>query len=217
MFYKESTEYKLITEIQKMLDNNITPSARKLAVSLWLAESSTKTLQRKISTFEDKWYIIKTDTWRISWITEAWKVAFWLKELNIENTWTFLIPILWDIACWNPIEAIEDTNAEKIQISNDVIKWNPHDYFLLRARWDSMDKEWIESGDIVLIKKQNIANNWDIVVALIDDSATLKIFERTSKWFIALKPSSYNDIHKPIIMSTNFMILGKYITNIWRI
>ena len=80
-----------------------------------------------------------------------------------------------------------------------------------------MDKEWIESEDIVLIKKQNIANNWDIVVALIDDSATLKIFERTSKWFIALKPSSYNDIHKPIIMNTNFMILGKYVTNIWRI
>ena len=80
-------------------------------------------------------------------------------------------------------------------------------YFLLRASGDSMNLAGINNRDILLIKQQNTADNGQQVVALINDEATVKIFEKKSGAVI-LRPKSTNSAHRPIILTDNCQIQG---------
>ena len=64
----------------------------------------------------------------------------------------------------------------------------------------------IFDGDQVLVKQQNTAENGDIVVALVEDSATVKTFYK-EKGYYRLQPE--NDNMEPIIVTGNVEILGK--------
>ena len=77
--------------------------------------------------------------------------------------------------------------------------------FMLRVRGDSMIEAGILDGDLVLVKKQNTAENGDIIVALIEDEATVKTFFK-EKDHIRLQPQ--NSFMQPIIVP-NCSILGK--------
>jgi repressor LexA len=66
---------------------------------------------------------------------------------------------------------------------------------------------------LVLVRQQTTANNGDLVVALIDDEATIKEFQHMNGAII-LKPRSRNKAHKPIILTRDFKIQGKVITTI---
>jgi len=70
-----------------------------------------------------------------------------------------------------------------------------------------MDKAGINSGDLLLVRQQNAAENGEKVVALINDEATVKILEKTDGAII-LRPRSSNKEHKPIVLTDNFMIQG---------
>lgn len=118
---------------------------------------------------------------------------------------TVEIPLIGSVACGLPIYAEENIEA-KISISKKLVK-NVSDYFLLRASGDSMNKKGITSGDLLLIKQQQTANHGDLVVALIDDDATVKEFINNGNT-IVLKPHSTNPKHQPIILTTDFRIQG---------
>lgn len=79
------------------------------------------------------------------------------------------------MACGSPIFAEENIEA-KIPVSIHFAK-PPHKYFFLRAKGDSMNKRNIDDGDLILVREQHTANDKDIVVALIDDEATIKEFK----------------------------------------
>jgi SOS regulatory protein LexA len=94
------------------------------------------------------------------------------------------------IAAGQPIEAIEDFQ-ETVPILNPAIK-NSKDYYALRVIGDSMIDEGIFDGDIVIIKKQSVAENGQTVVAIIDDNeATLKKLYREKNRF-RLEPRNPN-------------------------
>ena len=83
----------------------------------------------------------------------------------------------------------------------------PNDQSLmLRVKGESMINAGILSGDCVLVKQQPTASNGDIVVALIDDSATVKTYYR-EEGHIRLQPE--NDTMDPIIVEDDIQILGK--------
>ena len=84
----------------------------------------------------------------------------------------FEIPMLGVIACGSPIEAIEIPD-EYIEVRREeALRGN---VYALRAKGDSMIKEGIFDNDIIIVKKQDTADNGDTVVAIIDDNqATLK-------------------------------------------
>ena len=107
------------------------------------------------------------------------------------------IPLIGAIACGMPIFAEENIETE-IPVSTKIAAGNKK-YFFLRADGDSMDKKWVENGDLVLIEQTNIAQNWQIVVALINDEATLKEFQVRDQ-NVFLIPHSTNPRHKPIIL-----------------
>ncbi len=107
------------------------------------------------------------------------------------------IPLIGAIACGMPIFAEENIET-KIPISTKLL--SPTDeYFFLRAQWDSMNQKWIESGDLVLIRRTNIAESGKVIVALINDEATLKEYRKIG-WYIYLIPHSDNPRHTPIIL-----------------
>ncbi len=80
------------------------------------------------------------------------------------------IPILGRIAAGQPIEAIE-VGDEFVSIVDPNLK-NARDYYALKVVGDSMIDEGIFDGDIVVIKKQSVAENGQTVVAIIDDNET---------------------------------------------
>jgi len=88
--------------------------------------------------------------------------------------------------------------------------------FALHVRGDSMIKAGIYDGDIAIAQQQSIADHGDIVIALLDDEATVKRFYRKKK-VIILQPE--NDTMKPIRVSEgrDFKILGKVIATLHRI
>ena len=78
--------------------------------------------------------------------------------------------------------------------------------FMLTVKGDSMINAGIFDGDQVLVKQQTTAENGDMVVALIDDSATVKTFYKENGYY-RLQPE--NDNMEPIIITGNLQILGK--------
>ena len=83
------------------------------------------------------------------------------------------VPVVGTIACGAPILAEENIETY-LTISSSLLPSG--NYFCLRAKGDSMIKAGIYDGDFVIIRQQNQANEGDIVVALIDNEATLKRF-----------------------------------------
>lgn len=119
---------------------------------------------------------------------------------------TVSIPVVGVVACGTPILAIE--NIENYQPTDEhFLRGNPDQYFYLRASGDSMNKAGIEDGDLVLIRQQKIAKDGELVVALIDDHATIKKLQK-GKGYVALMPDSTNTEHKPIILREDFSIQG---------
>lgn len=86
---------------------------------------------------------------------------------------TVRVPVLGAVACGLP-KLAEENIEEYVRLP--VSLFGTGDFYLLRAAGDSMTEAGIDDGDLVLIKQQNYANEGQIVVALIDDEATLKRF-----------------------------------------
>lgn len=130
-------------------------------------------------------------------------------ELNREQT--VKVPLVGTIACGPPILAEENIEAE-FSVSVKLAK-QPGTYFFLRASGDSMENAGINDGDLLLIRQQTSANNGDIVVALIDDEATVKEL-RVNRDNVVLVPQSNNKSHLPIILAKDFAVQGVVITSI---
>lgn len=127
---------------------------------------------------------------------------------------TIAVPLVGTVACGLPILA--DENIEAMYPVSARLAPPTNKYFLLRAKGDSMDKKKINSGDLVLVKQQSTARDGDLVVALIDDSATIKEFRRKGNT-VVLIPHSQNPKHKPIILTSDFLVQGIVVTTIPKI
>jgi repressor LexA len=93
-----------------------------------------------------------------------------------EQSRNILIPVMGRIAAGTPISAIQN-NSHTISMSQDFLSSGEH--YALEIRGDSMIDAGIFDNDTVIIKKQDTADNGDIIVALIDDEeATLKRLRR---------------------------------------
>jgi len=82
-----------------------------------------------------------------------------------------------------------------------------HQYYLVRADGDSMNAAGINSGDLVLVRVQDHADNGQKVIACLDDGAMIKELQRVGDFFFLI-PRSTNPEHKPIMLSENARIQG---------
>ena len=132
-------------------------------------------------------------------------------EDDTSRAQTVDVPLVGNISCGVPVLAEENIEAV-IPVSTKLAR-SPHKYFLLRAKGDSMDEKGINDGDLLLIRQQSTARNGDMVVALIDDGATVKEFHSAGETVI-LKPRSRNEKHQPIVLTRDFQIQGVVVITI---
>lgn len=157
---------------------------------------SLTSVQRSIISLENAGYIKRTPQKRGIQLVDS-------------NDSTFNVPIVGAAACGRPILAVENVQGF-VPTDTSLLHGNKNDYFYLEAQGDSMNLAGIDNGDLVLIKKQPTAENGDKVVALIDDSATIKVLQRGED-YVALVPKSRNSAHKPIILREDFSVQGKVV------
>ena len=124
---------------------------------------------------------------------------------------TVEVPLVGTAACGMPLLAEENLEGY-LPVSTGLARL-PHKYFLLRVVGDSMNLTGIEDGDLVLVRQQPTAENGDRVVALVDGEATVKELYRTEQAVI-LKPRSKSKRHKPIILTSDFLIQGVVIATV---
>lgn len=140
--------------------------------------SSVATVHQHVETLREKGYLKKVENQPRS------------IELNkIKRSSDLIsIPILGTIAAGEPIEAIEVPDSTIAVSKKEILPTKKH--YALRVRGDSMANEGIFDGDIVVIRKQETADDGQTVVAIIDDNeATLKKIYREKK-FIKLQPAN---------------------------
>lgn len=123
------------------------------------------------------------------------------RNSQMQETSAGQIPVLGNVAAGSPILAQECVE--------EYLTFNPNgpeeEYFALRVRGESMIEAGILDGDLVVVRQQEIANNGEIVVAMIDDEATVKRLSRRNGR-IWLLPENEN--YSPID-GTHAQILGK--------
>ena len=118
------------------------------------------------------------------------------------------VPIVGRVTAGQPILAVENIE-DTFPLPADFLRGD--DSFILTVRGESMIEAGILDGDYVVVKQQNYANNGDIVVALIEDEATVKRFYK-EKDHIRLQPE--NSLMEPILVQ-DVTILGK-VTGVFR-
>ena len=120
------------------------------------------------------------------------------------------LPLVGDVAAGVPILA-EENITDTISLPVDIVGDSAS--FLLSVHGDSMIEAGINDGDYIVVREQSSANNGDIVVALIDDGATVKRFYR-ERDHIRLQPE--NSSMDPILV-TECSIVGKVVALFRRI
>ncbi len=174
------------------------PTIREIGTAVGL--SSPATIHSHINNLESKGFIRKNNS------TKRTLEILVKNEYVNNNSNVIEVPLLGKVTAGNPIEAIEQPN-EFFSLPIHLIP-NKKEVFTLLVSGNSMINVGIYDKDIVIVQKQSIANNGDIVVAMTDEnSVTLKTFYK-EKGYFRLQPE--NDYLEPIILN-NITILGKAI------
>lgn len=188
---QEKRVYEYIKE--QIRDNGYAPSVREVCAALGF--KSTSSAHQYISRLADKGYIDKHEL-----KTRAIRLA------GEEPTIT--LPIVGKVAAGEPILATENIE-DYFSIGESFFKTSDlkSDNFVLKVQGESMINAGINNGDYIIVSKQNVAKNGQIIVAMIDGEATVKTFYK-EKDCVRLQPE--NDTMEPIIVK-NVEILGKVV------
>ena len=180
------------------------PTVREICEDLGL--SSPSTVHVHLKTLEQKGYIVRDPlkSRSISLPAGAQPSAPLPEVTRPSFSKIVDVPLVGNVAAGEPILA-EENITDTISLPTDIVGDAPS--FLLSVRGESMIEAGINDGDYVVVKEQPVANNGDIVVAIIEDGATVKRFYK-EKDHIRLQPE--NSLMEPII-TTDCIIAGKVV------
>jgi len=187
---------KVLEFIRKRLRQNFPPTIREIAKELGF--SSTGTVRDYLAALQKKGYLKRLNNK---------SRAIELLKGNLDK-----IPIIANIAAGQPDLAYEDIQGfvEPSQILPGQAGFN--DTFALKIKGDSMIDAGIMDGDIAIIKKEQTANNSEIIAALLDNNeVTLKRLRQKDNVFF-LEPANKN--YQPIYK--DFTVIGRLVTIIRR-
>ena len=192
---KISAKQKEILEYIKgeILSKGYPPAVREICEAVDL--KSTSSVHSHLETLEKNGYIRRDPT-------KPRAIEILDDDFNLTRREVVNVPIVGHVAAGEPILATENIeNYFPIPV-----EYMPNEEtFMLKVKGESMINAGIFNGDNVLVKKQSNAENGDIVVALVDDSATVKTFYKEDGYY-RLQPE--NDTMDPIIVK-ECSILGK--------
>ena len=178
-----------------ILKKGYPPAVREICEAVHL--KSTSSVHSHLETLEQNGYIRRDPTKPRT--IEILDDCFNLTRRELVN-----IPLIGSVAAGQPILAQE--NIENyFPVPSDLLP--NQEAFMLRVKGEIMINAGIFNGDQIIVAQQDTAENGDIIVALMDDSATVKRFYREDD-HVRLQPE--NDTMEPII-TTDVQILGKVI------
>ena len=179
----------------EILSKGYPPAVREICKAVHL--KSTSSVHAHLETLEKKGYIRRDPT-------KPRAIEIVDENFNLTRREMVNVPIVGKVAAGEPILAVE--NIENyFPIPAEFMPNEPT--FILQVQGESMINAGILDGDYVLVQQQPTANDGDMVVALVDDSATVKTFYKENGYY-RLQPE--NDFMDPIIVS-EVMIMGKVI------
>ena len=181
---KESAVFDLI---RRSIEKGVIPSVREIGAELGI--KSTSSVHRYLPSLEEKGYIERGDGLN--------------RSIRLPGSQVSHIPVLGVVTAGQPILAVESVE-EYIPVQ---LRGNSKELFALRVRGESMIKAGILDGDLIIARRTPTAENGEIVVALIDDEATVKRFYKENGGF-RLQPE--NDTMEPIY-TDHLMILGRVV------
>lgn len=173
------------------------PTVRDIKNALGI--KSTSTVHAYLRRLEEKGMISKED---------GKSRTLHIDEEKQETGRTVRVPLLGQVRAGMPILAVENLEGYiDYPLMNRSYPIN--ELFALRIKGESMINAGILDGDIIIVRKSTYAENGEIVVAMVEDGATVKTFYKEHGHF-RLQPE--NDTMKPIIANEVF-ILGKVIAS----
>ena len=125
-----------------------------------------------------------------------------LDQNQVKETGLRRIPIVGDVAAGKPLLAEENLEGD-LELPHDML--GPGEFFAVNVKGDSMKDAGIVDGDIAVIRQQDMADNGEIVIAMVEDAFTLK---RLYKERNRIKLKAENPAYPPIY-TQNARILGK--------
>lgn len=170
------------------------PSVREVGQAVGLSSSST--VHGHLNKLEERGYIRRDPT-------KPRAIELLDKAMPIRKDVTYA-PVLGKVTAGKPILAVENIE-DFFPVPSDLA--NYEEVFMLKVRGESMIQAGILDGDYVVVRSQSHAESGDIVVALIEDEATVKRFFHEGDQ-IRLQPE--NDAMEPIVVA-DCAILGKVI------
>ena len=178
---------------QEILNKGYPPAVREICEAVHL--KSTSSVHSHLETLEKNGYIRRDPTKPRA--IEIMDEDFYMLRHEMVN-----VPLVGTVAAGQPILAAENIESY-FPIPAEYV---PNaDTFMLRVKGESMENVGIYDGDQIMVQQQSTADNGDIVVALIDEEATVKTFYKENGHY-RLQPE--NDTMNPIIVD-EVTILGK--------
>ncbi|MBP9995893.1 MAG: transcriptional repressor LexA [Lachnospiraceae bacterium] len=178
----------------EIMSKGYPPTVREICETVNL--KSTSSVHAHLESLERKGFI-KRDP------TKPRAIEIVDESFNIVRTEMTSLPVIGTVAAGQPIFAEENISGY-FPIPAEMVP-NGEPSFILKVRGDSMINAGIYSGDQIFVQSCQTAHNGDTVVALVEDSATVKTFYK-EQGHIRLQPE--NDTMDPIIVD-DCQILGK--------
>lgn len=181
----------------EILAKGYPPSIREICQAVDL--KSTSSVHAQLSSLEAKGYIRRD-------LTKSRSIEIIDDDFSLTKRELINIPIVGTVSCGQPILA-EQNIEDYFPVPPEYIHNTNNQTFMLRVKGDSMINVGIYEKDLVIVEQCSSARNGEIVVALIEDSATVKTFYKENG-YIRLQPE--NDYMDPIIVE-HCEILGRVI------
>ena len=181
----------------EILSKGYPPSIREICQAVDL--KSTSSVHAQLSSLEAKGYIRRD-------LTKSRSIEIIDDDFSLTKRELVNIPIVGTVSCGQPILA-EQNIEDYFPVPPEYIHNTNNQTFMLRVKGDSMINVGIYEKDLVIVEQCCSARNGEIVVALIEDSATVKTFYKENG-YIRLQPE--NDYMDPILVE-HCEILGRVI------
>lgn len=179
----------------QILNKGYPPSVRDICTAVNL--KSTSSVHAHLETLEKNGYIRRDPT-------KPRAIEIIDDNFNLTRREVVNVPLIGQVAAGQPLLAVENITGY-FPIPGEFIP--KEEVFMLNVKGESMVNAGIYDGDQIIVKQQSTASNGEIVVALVDDSATVKRFYKENG-HIRLQPE--NDFMEPIIVDS-CEIIGKVI------
>ncbi len=181
-----------------IIEKGYPPAVREICAAVKL--KSTSSVHAHLASLEEKGYIRRDPT-------KPRAIEILDDDFNLTRRELVNVPILGNVAAGEPLYAEQNIEGY-FPIPPEYLHSKGNNTFMLKVRGESMINAGIFDGDLVMVEEQNTARNSEIVVALVEDGATVKTYYKENGYY-RLQPE--NDTMDPIIVKGELTILGKVV------